>query len=156
MNLDDNIKVCNQSSPVYTIHFYKVQVASVMGFSVIFVEFMFQCLYHGAQDGFQNVPMMTAHQSAVVGTVLFNYSFGVTVPSWVNEMKPGTSIQNSLGFAIVFPPIYVYDKSLFSCATICGVFYYISLGIIGGVSYSFSSGLNLLAYFSATGPVTFT
>ena len=32
------------------------------------------------------VPLVSDNQSQVVGTVLFNYAFVITVPSWVNDL----------------------------------------------------------------------
>ena len=34
----------------------------------------------------------TGSQAAVLGTVLFNFGFVTTVPSWVNEKKPHVSV----------------------------------------------------------------
>eukprot|EP00039_Didymoeca_costata_P013080 m.193963 g.193963 ORF g.193963 m.193963 type:complete len:557 (+) comp15670_c0_seq5:103-1773(+) len=38
-------------------------------------------------------------QAGVLGTILFNYGFVTTVPSWVNEKKPSVSVNKSVWFS---------------------------------------------------------
>ena len=53
-------------------------------------------------------------QAAVLGTILFNFGFVTTVPSWVNEKKPGVSVNkvriapsgSDRCFAAVVPLLY--------------------------------------------------
>lgn len=46
-------------------------------------------------DVFDTMPMFTAKiaaQSQVLGIAVFAYAYVVTIPSWVNEKKPGVNI----------------------------------------------------------------
>jgi len=61
----------------------------------------------------------TGSIAGVVGTILFNFGFVTTVPSWINEKKPEVSV----------------NKSLWSATTIC-VIIYIAIGIPGAVVFS--------------------
>eukprot|EP00050_Salpingoeca_kvevrii_P022729 m.131288 g.131288 ORF g.131288 m.131288 type:complete len:345 (+) comp9808_c0_seq1:645-1679(+) len=38
-------------------------------------------------------------QAGVIGTILFNFGFVTTVPSWVNEKRPGVSVNKSVWYA---------------------------------------------------------
>lgn len=46
--------------------------------------------------GNYDVPMITKNQSQVVGTIVFNYAFVTSVPSWVNEKKKGVGINKTV------------------------------------------------------------
>ncbi|RIA89508.1 hypothetical protein C1645_850870 [Glomus cerebriforme] len=46
------------------------------------------------------VPLVSDNQSQVVGTVLFNYAFITTVPSWVNDLRPNVSIRKLHGIQL--------------------------------------------------------
>jgi len=50
---------------------------------------------------FSNVPVWGPDQSQVMGTLIFNYVFVVTVPSWCNERKPSVSVNRSLWTATI-------------------------------------------------------
>lgn len=76
-----------------------------------------------------NVPWSTSNLSTLVGVILFNYGYIVTLPSWANEKKPGVSTTNtlivSLGFMLVvfyivgifggmaYKPYYHSDRDIF-------------------------------------------
>ena len=38
-------------------------------------------------------------QSAVLGTILFNFGFVTTIPSWVNEKKPDVSVNKVVWYS---------------------------------------------------------
>ena len=40
----------------------------------------------------RGLPLMTTSQSSLIGTVLFNFAFTSTLPSWVNEKKPDVPV----------------------------------------------------------------
>lgn len=48
---------------------------------------------------FERVPFVGDNQSQVLGTIIFNYAFVVTVPSWVNEKKESVSINKTIWYA---------------------------------------------------------
>ena len=53
------------------------------------------------QEGTWHIPAIntdakTGSQAAVLGTILFNFGFVTTVPSWVNEKKPHVSVNKTV------------------------------------------------------------
>lgn len=60
-----------------------VAVGAVIFLVVIFIEWFVNFFIIGLD--FSRVPAVTTNLSAVLGTVIFNYAFVITVPSWVNE-----------------------------------------------------------------------
>eukprot|EP01060_Flectonema_neradi_P022921 TRINITY_DN3113_c2_g1_i3.p1 TRINITY_DN3113_c2_g1~~TRINITY_DN3113_c2_g1_i3.p1 ORF type:complete len:537 (+),score=101.58 TRINITY_DN3113_c2_g1_i3:577-2187(+) len=79
-NLDDNIWVQN---------------FAFCGLCFIVCEWCIQALVHGIDFDKNDVPVAGSDQSQI-GTVLFNYAFVTTVPSWVNEKKVGVPINKSI------------------------------------------------------------
>ena len=61
----------------------------------------------------------TGSLAAVVGTVLFNFGFVTTVPSWVNEKRPSVSVNRSLWLA-----------------TLCCVAVFFAVGLSGAAAFS--------------------
>eukprot|EP00040_Diaphanoeca_grandis_P030813 m.182974 g.182974 ORF g.182974 m.182974 type:complete len:581 (+) comp32140_c0_seq2:152-1894(+) len=57
-------------------------------------------------------------QAAVLGTVLFNFGFVTTIPSWVNEKKPGVSV----------------NKSVWIATTVC-IFVFFLIGLPASLNY---------------------
>eukprot|EP00746_Dinoflagellata_sp_MGD_P076324 gnl/MRDRNA2_/MRDRNA2_30737_c0_seq1.p1 gnl/MRDRNA2_/MRDRNA2_30737_c0~~gnl/MRDRNA2_/MRDRNA2_30737_c0_seq1.p1 ORF type:complete len:521 (-),score=65.24 gnl/MRDRNA2_/MRDRNA2_30737_c0_seq1:100-1662(-) len=49
-----------------------------------------------------NTEPKTGSQAAVLGTILFNFGFVTTVPSWVNEKRPQVSVNKSLWSSTFF------------------------------------------------------
>lgn len=72
--------------------------------------------------------------SAVLPTVLFNYGFVATTPSWLNEKSPKTSVMNTVLLSV-----------LLSTAL------YLVLGYFGAASLSFASGADLLSVIADRG-----
>jgi len=64
------------------------------------------------------LPVATSSQGSLIGTVLFNFAFASTLPSWVNEKHPATSVGTSFAAAVVFV-----------------VLIYTMIGIVGGMAY---------------------
>eukprot|EP01052_Picozoa_sp_SAG31_P007364 SAG31_NODE_351_length_17237_cov_7.010445_8_plen_703_part_00 len=88
----------------------------------------------------QRLPVATANQRAVFGTVLYNYAFVMTVPSWFNEKAPSVSTAGSLWFSggIVTPM-------------------YIAIGVVGALAYHIVDGddvLTLMLISPLSFPVT--
>ena len=75
-------------------------------------------------------PAIGPDQSGMVGTVLYNYAFVMTVPSWLNERRRNVSVDVSL-----------WASTALSTVT------YILIGLLGALSYSFASGDDLLTLF---------
>ncbi|CAG8661349.1 21015_t:CDS:2 [Rhizophagus irregularis] len=64
----------------------------------------------------------------VVGTVLFNYAFVTTVPSWVNDLRPDVSIRKATWYSVMITTSA-----------------YILLGILGGMTYKMDLASNIIA-----------
>ncbi|RGB35072.1 hypothetical protein C1646_700412 [Rhizophagus diaphanus] len=74
------------------------------------------------------VPLVGSNQSQVVGTVLFNYAFVTTVPSWVNDLRPDVSIRKATWYSVMITTSA-----------------YILLGILGGMTYKMDLASNIIA-----------
>lgn len=86
MNLDDNIKL---------------QILSFIMLVVLTLEFCVHYITHGLHMEFNNVPLIGDNFSSVIGTVIFNLAFVVTIPSWVNEKKPKVSVNRSIWYSTI-------------------------------------------------------
>jgi len=110
-NLDDNIIV---QKVAYSI------------FMLIAIEWFAFFSWRGLD--LKRVPFWGNNQSGVLGTIIFNYAYVVSVPSWVNEKKEGVSINKSL-----------WGASLLSTSL------FIIIGIMGAWCYEFDNdGQDLL------------
>jgi hypothetical protein len=65
-----------------------------------------------------HVPVAGARAGGLIGTLLFNFCFVATVPSWVNEKRPGVSVRYSLWSAVT-----------------CGVLIFAAVGLFGACAY---------------------
>ncbi|KAG9297692.1 hypothetical protein G9A89_011207 [Geosiphon pyriformis] len=74
------------------------------------------------------VPLIGKDQSQLIGTVLFNYAFIITVPSWVNDLRPDVSIRKSIWYS-----------------TLISTLAYVILGIFGGMSFQMNINSNIIA-----------
>lgn len=112
VNLDDNIGV---------------QKGAFIILVVICIEWFVWFLYRAPLD-YGNVPAVGHDMSQVLGTVVFNYAYVTTIPSWVNEKKPYVSI----------------NKSMWSSAALSFVLF-IALGVLGAWSYHYSPSDDVLS-----------
>ncbi|CAG8587343.1 5164_t:CDS:2 [Ambispora gerdemannii] len=88
----------------------------------------------GLMDLVDNIKFqIRSDQSRIIGTVLFNYAFVTTIPSWVNDMGSTVSIR----------------KSVWYSATISTIAY-ILLGILGGMAYKMDATSNIIAVINAS------
>jgi len=69
---------------------------------------------------FERVSMIGPKQGKLLGTVIFNYAYVTSIPSWVNEKKEGVSINRS-----------IWGSSLVATAL------FIVVGLIGGWAFPF-------------------
>lgn len=107
-------------------------IQNVAFFVIILVvlEWMVQFFANGLE--FDRVPFVGDNQSQVLGTIIFNYAFVVTVPSWVNEKKETVSINKS-----------IWASTFFS------TFIFIILGLFGGWAFVYPSGGDLLSVLNS-------
>ncbi|CAG8454272.1 13435_t:CDS:10 [Cetraspora pellucida] len=90
------------------------------------VTWIITFIVHGLQQDL--VPFIGNDQSQVVGTVLYNYAFITTIPSWVNDTDQNVSIRKSVLYSIIISTIS-----------------YILLGVLGGMAYTMSAASNIIA-----------
>ncbi|CAG8537683.1 8609_t:CDS:2 [Funneliformis caledonium] len=89
------------------------------------------CLFSAMTKDY--IPLVSNDQSQVVGTVLFNYAFITTIPSWVNDLRPDVCIRKSIWYSVVI-----------STAS------YSALGILGGMAYQMGLASNIIAQINAS------
>eukprot|EP01059_Diplonema_ambulator_P037311 TRINITY_DN9809_c0_g2_i1.p1 TRINITY_DN9809_c0_g2~~TRINITY_DN9809_c0_g2_i1.p1 ORF type:complete len:694 (+),score=177.40 TRINITY_DN9809_c0_g2_i1:34-2082(+) len=103
-NLDDNIFVQN---------------FAFCGLCFIVLEWTIQAFVKGlhfSDSPPTNLPIVGSDLSSVFGTVLFNYAFVTTVPSWCNEKKVGVSINKSIWGSSFLGTVMFLCCGLFSAA----------------------------------------
>ena len=93
----------------------------------------------GATGLESHVPVAGARAGSLIGTLLFNFCFVATVPSWVNEKRPGVSVPRSLWSAVAI-----------------GTFVFASVGLLGAAAYGgapdgFTASRDLLTVLLARG-----
>ncbi|CAG8774084.1 28023_t:CDS:2, partial [Dentiscutata erythropus] len=103
----------------------KIQIASFLGLISILAAWFITFFKHGLTTSY--VPVIGENMSQVIGTVLFNYAFIVTVPSWVNDLNPKVLIRRS-----VF------------CSTLISTSIYILLGLIGGMAFQIDQNSDII------------
>ncbi|PRP75746.1 hypothetical protein PROFUN_09170 [Planoprotostelium fungivorum] len=109
-NLDDNIIV---------------QKGAAVMLLLIFIEWMVCCFVLGFHSAL--VSAFTSDQSNVLGSIIFNFAFITTVPSWCNEKAPGVSVKKTMTVSVVTATVF-----------------YAVIGLLGGFSLTFNPGSNLL------------
>ncbi|KAG2172173.1 hypothetical protein INT44_005544 [Umbelopsis vinacea] len=110
----------------------KVQVGSFILLIGILTEWVISFGIHGLDPSM--VPATSNNSSQVVGTVLLNYAFITTIPSWVNEVRRDVSVHTCIWLSLCI-----------SC------FFYILIGITGAMSYSMNGSSNILDYLRTDG-----
>jgi amino acid permease len=85
-NLDDNISV---------------QIAAFWLLLIVFFLWILNFVGNISSGNSFPVKAIGHTQSGVVGTVLLNYAFVVTVPSWVNEKRPDVDVNRSIWWSNV-------------------------------------------------------
>jgi hypothetical protein len=104
----------------------KVQIISLMILIFIFVTWLVTFGIHGLDKGL--VPMIGHDKSQVVGTVLFNYAFIITIPSWVNDVNPSVPIRKVVWYSVITSTVI-----------------YLLLGIMGGMAYKMVPTSNIIS-----------
>ena len=69
----------------------------------------FLCTFFASGLRSANVPWVGEHWVEALGVVIFNFAFGVTVPSWLNEKAPRVSVNR------VFWTSTVLSTALYTC-----------------------------------------
>mmetsp|Transcript_34741 Transcript_34741/g.55878 ORF Transcript_34741/g.55878 Transcript_34741/m.55878 type:complete len:606 (-) Transcript_34741:301-2118(-) len=109
LNLDDNIVV---------------QVVSFIGLVVICTAWV---VFFGLEGIDASLCPSFASNSAAFGYVFFNYSFVITVPSWINEKRPDVTV-----------------SSLIWNTTFIGMLFFLLVGILGSMAQKYDGDADLL------------
>ncbi|CAG8723723.1 6441_t:CDS:2 [Cetraspora pellucida] len=104
----------------------RIQIASFVTLIFIIIVWLVTFIIHGLTRDF--VPFVGNSQSQVVGTVLYNYAFITTVPSWVHDTGRNVPIRKIVWISIIISTIL-----------------YVSLGVLGGMAYVMDSKSNIIA-----------
>jgi len=89
-----------------------------LSFGLLGVIVFLWLLSFGATGLHAHVPVVGRDASGLIGTLLFNYMFVATVPSWLNEKRPGVSVRRSVVGAVGL-----------------GSFIFASVGLLGAAAY---------------------
>jgi len=81
-----------------------------------------------------SLPAFGPDPGSQIGTVLFNFAYIVTIPSWVNEKKPGVSIHRSVWTTLAL-----------------GILSFVIIGWTGAAAFTTDSDVDLLAKLSSPG-----
>ncbi|KAI9225267.1 MAG: hypothetical protein DHS80DRAFT_20683, partial [Piptocephalis tieghemiana] len=103
----------------------KTQVISLISLIIIVIIWLILFLLHGLHP--QYMPPLGLDHSQVLGTIIFNYVYMTTIPSWVNAKKPSVSIR----------------KSIF-LSTLIATLVYVLIGCFGALSYPMPLQSNIL------------
>ncbi|CAG8804835.1 34754_t:CDS:2, partial [Gigaspora margarita] len=103
-----------------------VQIVSFVTLILIIISWIITFIIHGLSIDL--VPFIGNDQSQVIGTVLYNYAFITTVPTWIHETGRNVPIRKVVWISIFISTIM-----------------YVSLGVLGGMAYTMDSKSNILA-----------
>jgi hypothetical protein len=109
-----------------------VQTVSLFVTLIIFISWLVNFGMVGLKPEF--VPVFSpSGQSQVIGTVLFNFAFVTTTPSWINVKSPRVSIQRSTWLSSGYTVIL-----------------YILVGWLGGMAYELPPNGNILTAINSS------
>ncbi|KAI9594777.1 hypothetical protein BDF19DRAFT_385938, partial [Syncephalis fuscata] len=110
-----------------------VQILSMGGLIVITVGWMVTFCELGLSA--ERLPAVTSNLGQVIGTVLFNYAFITTVPSWINSKKSTVSTKKSIWWSIGISTVL-----------------YILLGVLGSMAIDLPAQGDILSALEAALP----
>merc|ERR1719362_1883318 len=84
-NLDDNVVL---------------QYLAIVGLTAMSAVWI--CLLASEPEFPRPLPTFTSSQGSLAGTVLFNFAFSSTLPSWVNEKRPEVSVMTSFCITMAY------------------------------------------------------
>ncbi|GAB5359374.1 hypothetical protein AAMO2058_000538500 [Amorphochlora amoebiformis] len=108
-----------------------IQTASFFALCILLSQFLLQFLNNGIDPTLLPASDINAGAGVSLGSILFNFAFVVTVPSWVNEKRNDVNISTTLGMSITI-----------------GALMFALMGAVGGMAYKFSHGADLLTKLS--------
>ncbi|KAI7827514.1 hypothetical protein BC939DRAFT_378198, partial [Gamsiella multidivaricata] len=112
-----------------------VQLLSFILILLIVLQWIVTFCLHGLDSTL--VPAVGSDISQTFGTILFNYAFVTTVPSWANAKQPNVSIHKTVGWGVGITTII-----------------YAVVAILGGMAYQISSDSSLIQAINSSPDVT--
>ncbi|KAI1319074.1 hypothetical protein EDD11_004963 [Mortierella claussenii] len=112
-----------------------VQLVSFVLILLIVLQWIVTFITHGLDTSL--VPAVGSDISQTFGTILFNYAFITTVPSWANAKQPNVSIHKTVGWGVgITTTIYV------------------AVAILGGMAYHIPNNSSLIQAINSSPDVT--
>ncbi|KAF9943267.1 hypothetical protein BGZ67_003030 [Mortierella alpina] len=108
-----------------------LQLASFILMIMIVIQWIVTFFMHGLDTTL--VPAVGSDIGQTFGTILFNYAFITTVPSWANAKQPSVSIHKTVGWSVTIT------------TTI-----YLMVAIVGGMAYPIQSNSSLIQAISSS------
>ncbi|KAF9576857.1 hypothetical protein EC968_003364 [Mortierella alpina] len=108
-----------------------LQLASFILMIVIVIQWIVTFFMHGLDTTL--VPAVGSDIGQTFGTILFNYAFITTVPSWANAKQPSVSIHKTVGWSVTIT------------TTI-----YLMVAIVGGMAFPIQSDSSLIQAISSS------
>mmetsp|Transcript_31874 Transcript_31874/g.44440 ORF Transcript_31874/g.44440 Transcript_31874/m.44440 type:complete len:599 (+) Transcript_31874:37-1833(+) len=108
-----------------------IQMFSFIALCVLLAEFCIQFFHNGLHPEYLPVSRLNNGAGATLGSILFNFAFVVTVPSWVNEKRKDVRIHETLSSTIS-----------------TGTLMFALMGCVGAMAYQFPNGADLLTKLS--------
>ncbi|KAF9155956.1 hypothetical protein BG015_007863 [Linnemannia schmuckeri] len=112
-----------------------LQLASFILILLIVTQWIVTFIIHGLDTSL--VPVIGNDISQTFGTILFNYAFITTIPSWANAKQPNVSIHKTVGWSVTITTII-----------------YILVAILGGMAYQIPNNSSLIQAISSSPDVT--
>ncbi|KAF9536591.1 hypothetical protein EC957_010364, partial [Mortierella hygrophila] len=112
-----------------------LQLASFILILLIVTQWIVTFFIHGLDTAL--VPVIGDDISQTFGTILFNYAFITTIPSWANAKQPNVSIHKTVGWSVTITTII-----------------YILVAIIGGMAFQIPNNSSLIQAISSSPDVT--
>ncbi|KAK3808153.1 MAG: hypothetical protein JOS17DRAFT_691919, partial [Linnemannia elongata] len=112
-----------------------LQLASFILILLIVTQWIVTFFIHGLDTTL--VPVIGDDISQTFGTILFNYAFITTIPSWANAKQPNVSIHKTVGWSVTITTII-----------------YILVAILGGMAYQIPNNSTLIQAISSSPDVT--
>ncbi|GAB5368047.1 hypothetical protein AAMO2058_001284300 [Amorphochlora amoebiformis] len=111
MNLDDNIIV---------------QIISFIGLVIVIIVWTIFFIHHGLD---LSICPPVGESTAAMGFLFFNYSYIITIPSWVNEKRPEVPLRST-----IWNTAFV------------GLVMFAVVGLLGSMGHNYGAGADLLSY----------
>ncbi|KAG0053904.1 hypothetical protein BGZ83_000217 [Gryganskiella cystojenkinii] len=112
-----------------------LQLASFILILLIVLQWIVTFFIHGLDTDL--VPVVGSDISQTFGTILFNYAFITTVPSWANAKQPSVSIHKTVGWGVGTTTVL-----------------YLLVAIIGGMAFQIPNNSTLIQAIQSSPDVT--